>query len=90
MPFYSSQVVRRPGTEKQCPICALICRDGWLLRRHMNSAHALGDPHTCLICCKRIKRRDHLKKHLMDIHKCDKNTAGVLAKAGQSKDQNTA
>ena len=52
---------------KECPHCETTFRNGWVLKRHIESKHQDLNFH-CTLCEKVYKRRDKLREHMLKEH----------------------
>ena len=52
---------------KECPHCETTFRNGWVLKRHIESKHQDLNFH-CALCEKVYKRRDKLREHMLKEH----------------------
>ncbi|XP_062600811.1 zinc finger protein 808-like isoform X2 [Saccostrea cucullata] len=59
------------GGDFKCHICGHIAVSNYMLNRHMHS-HGEGDKVQCPKCPKVFSRKEHLDKHLRDIHRVSK------------------
>uniref|UniRef100_H3DKJ0 Zinc finger and BTB domain containing 46 n=1 Tax=Tetraodon nigroviridis TaxID=99883 RepID=H3DKJ0_TETNG len=55
----------------KCPYCSFSAMHQCILKRHMRS-HTGERPYPCEICGKKFTRREHMKRHTLQVHSKDK------------------